>query len=267
MPMLLSLPIIIDDLDQAEELIAEAERAARDSGSTLGRVMTVASSAWLRARRGDLIGAEADLATLLTLGQETGMAMLIANIALYLIDVLVERRDAAPAGAAIESTPVPPEFLPTWSGAMLIEARGRLRLARGARAAAIEDLREAGGTADALRFGPVISGWRGALALALAGEAPEEAFGLAEEDLRLARESGLARPIGIALRTLGIVHARAASGIECLRESVTILEGGPSRLEHADHSSRWAARFGEATTLARLLNTERRVGVGRRLRR
>jgi ATP/maltotriose-dependent transcriptional regulator MalT len=233
MPMLLQLPIIIDELDQAEELIAEAERAARNSGSTLARVMAVTSSAWLRSRRGDLIGAEADLATLLTLGQEAGMPMLISNIALYLIDVLLEREDAAPAGAAIENTPIPPEFLPTWSGAMLIEARGRLRLARGARTAAIEDLREAGRTADALGFGPVISGWRGALALALAGEAPEEALRLAEEDLRLAQESGLARPIGIALRTLGILKARTASGIESLRESVTVLEGGPSRLEHA----------------------------------
>ncbi len=233
MPMLLQLPIIIDELDQAQELIAEAERAARTSGSTLGWVITVSSSAWLRARRGDLIGAEADLATVLTLGQEMGMAMLIANIALYLIDILLEREDAAPAGAAIENTPIPPEFLPTWSGAMLIEARGRLRLARGARAAAIEDLREAGRTADALGFGPVISGWRSALALGLAGEVPEEALRLAQEDLRLARESGLARPIGIALRTLGIVHARAASGIESLRESVTVLEAGPSRLEHA----------------------------------
>jgi DNA-binding CsgD family transcriptional regulator len=233
MPMLLSLPIIIDDLDQAEQLIAEAERAARSSGSTLGRLMTVTSSAWLRARRGDLIGAEADLSTLLTLGQEAGMAMLIANIALYLVDVLMERADAAPAGAAIENTPVPPEFLPTWSGAMLIEARGRLRLARGARAAAIEDLREAGRTSGALRFGPVISGWRSALALALAGEAPEEALALAEEDLRLARESGLARPIGIALRTLGIVQARSDSAVASLRESVAVLERGPSRLEHA----------------------------------
>jgi DNA-binding CsgD family transcriptional regulator/tetratricopeptide (TPR) repeat protein len=233
MPMLLSLPIIIDELDQAEQLIAEVERAARSSGSTLGRVMTVTSSAWLRARRGDLIGAEADLATVLTLGQEAGMAMLIANIALYLVDVLLERADAAPAGAAIENTPVPPEFLPTWSGAMLIEARGRLRLARGARAAAIEDLREAGRTSAALRFGPVISGWRSALALALAGEAPEEASALAQEDLRLARESGLARPIGVALRTLGILQARSDSGIESLRESVAVLERGPSRLEQA----------------------------------
>jgi ATP/maltotriose-dependent transcriptional regulator MalT len=233
MPMVLGLPIIIDELEQAEELIAEADRATRNSGSMLGRATAVASIAWLRARRGDLIGAEADLTTLLNLAQEAGIPMLISNIALYLIDVLVERKDAAPAGAAIEGTAIPPEFLPTWSGAMLIEARGRLRLARGARAAAIQDLREAGRTADALGFGPVISGWRSALAVGLAGEAPEEALDLAREDLRLARETGLARPIGIALRTLGIVQARGASGTECLRESVTVLEDGPSRLEHA----------------------------------
>jgi DNA-binding CsgD family transcriptional regulator/tetratricopeptide (TPR) repeat protein len=233
MPMVLQLPIIIDDLDQAEELIGEAERAARASGSMLGMVTAIASAAWLRARRGDLIGAEADFATILALSQEMGMAMLIANIALYQIDVLLERDGAAPAGAAIENTPVPPEFLPTWSGAMLLEARGRLRLARGARAAGIEDLRESGRTASALRFGPVISGWRSALALAVAGEAPDEALVLAEEDLKLALESGLPRPRGVALRTLGLLHGRHETGIAYLRESVTTLESGPSRLEHA----------------------------------
>jgi ATP/maltotriose-dependent transcriptional regulator MalT len=233
MPMVLGLPIIIDDLEQAEELIGEAERAARASGSMLGTLTTISSSAWLRARRGDLIGAEADFTTVLALSQENNIAMMISNIALYLIDVLLERHDAAPAGAAIENTPVPPEYLPTWSGAMLIEARGRLRLARGARAAAIEDLREAGRTASALNFGPVISGWRSALALAIAGDAEEEAVALAETELRLARESGLPRPTGIALRTLGVVHGRRDRGIEYLRESVTVLAAGPSRLEHA----------------------------------
>jgi DNA-binding CsgD family transcriptional regulator len=116
---------------------------------------------------------------------------------------------------------------------MLIEARGRLRLAHGARQAAVEDLREAGRTASALRFGPVISGWRSALALALVGEAPDEALALAEEELSLARASGLARPVGAALRTTGLVSARQELGLQYLRESVAVLEHGPSRLEHA----------------------------------
>ncbi len=231
-PMLLGLPIMLDDHGQAAELIREAEHAARASGSVLAMLFALTTKAWKRARAGDLIGAEVDLATVLALGQETGFVMLIANIALYLIDVLLEREGAAAAAAAIENTAGPPEFRSTWSGAMLIEARGRLRLARGAREEAIEDLREAGRTASALRFGPVITSWRSALALAISGESPEEAAGLAQEELVLARESALARPQGIALRTVGIVRGGEA-GIDDLQRSVAVLANGPSRLEHA----------------------------------
>ena len=232
-PLLLGVPIIIDDLTQAETMIEEAERAARASGSVLGSLSATACAAWLRARRGDLIGAEFDLSTVLHLGQEAEMAMLVANVALFLIDVLLERDGAAPAAAAILEVPVPPEFLPTWSGAMLLEARGRLRLARGDQERGIEDLRAAGRTAEPLGFGPSISGWRSALALALPSDAAEEALRLADEELGLARASGLTRAQGVSLRTLGILHARGDAGIAHLRESAAILENGPSRLEHA----------------------------------
>ncbi len=192
-----------------------------------------ACTGWLAARRGDLLGAEVDLGTVLRLGQEAEMPMLVANVALYLIDVLLERRGAAGAADAIESMAVPPEFLPTWSGAMLLEARGRLRLARGNRTAAIEDLRAAGQTASALGFGPVISSWRSALAQAIAPDAPEEAWALASAELDLAQASGLARPQGVALRTLGVLRAREPAGIAHLEASVATLAPGPSRLEHA----------------------------------
>ena len=232
-PLLLGVPVIIDDLARAEAVVEQVEQAARASGSVLGAISALMSAAWLRARRGDLIGAELDLATVLTVGQETEMAMLAANIALFLIDVLIEREATAASAAAILDLPIPPEFLPTWTGAMLLEARGRLRLARGATERAIEDLRAAGKTAGELRFGPTISGWRSALALALPADAHDEAIALAEEELALARASGLPRPEGVALRTLGILHARNDTGIVHLRESIAILENGPSRLEHA----------------------------------
>ncbi len=232
-PMLLGLPIMLDDLESAAQLIHDAEAATRTSGSVLGMLFALVSKAWLRARRGDLIGAEVDLTTLLTLSQDAGYAMLIANISLYLIDVLLEREGAAAAAAAIENIPAPTEFRATWSGAMLIEARGRLRLARGAREEAVADLRDAGQTATALRFGPVISGWRSALALAVARESPEEAVALATEELALARETGLPRPQGVALRTLGILGGREDVAIENLHASVAMLAHGPSQLEHA----------------------------------
>jgi ATP/maltotriose-dependent transcriptional regulator MalT len=233
MPMLLGVPILIDDHGQAEELIDAADRAARSSGSMLATLSVLTANAWLRARRGDLIGAEVDFSTVLALSQENAMAMLVSNIALYLIDVLLEREGAAPAAAAILSIPVPPEFLPTWSGAMLLEAQGRLRLAQGDRERGVEDLRASGRTASALDFGPVISGWRSALALALGPEAREEALALAEAELAVAKASGLARPQGVALRARGVLRARVADGIADLERSVIIFRDGPSRLEHA----------------------------------
>jgi DNA-binding CsgD family transcriptional regulator len=51
-------------------------------------------------------------------------------------------------------------------------------------------------------------------------------------ELDRARAFGLPRPLGVALRTLGVVEGGGA-GIELLRESVSALEGSPGRLEHA----------------------------------
>jgi hypothetical protein len=70
------------------------------------------------------------------------------------------------------------------------------------------------------------------LALALPGSAREEARKLARAELELAETSGLTRPRGIALRTVGLLEDGDA-GVARLRQSVELLEGSPSRLEHA----------------------------------
>jgi DNA-binding CsgD family transcriptional regulator len=70
------------------------------------------------------------------------------------------------------------------------------------------------------------------LALALPAADRVEALALAEEELELARSTGLTRPVGIALRTLGILSDPPA-GIELLQQSVDVLEGSPARLDHA----------------------------------
>jgi DNA-binding NarL/FixJ family response regulator len=115
---------------------------------------------------------------------------------------------------------------------MLLEARGRLRIAGDQREAGIADLRAMGRTTIALGFGPAISTWRSALALALPAGAREEAMALAGEELSLAQATGLPRPQGIALRALGLLDG-SVEGIERLRESVALLEASPARLEEA----------------------------------
>ncbi len=77
------------------------------------------------------------------------------------------------------------------------------------------------------------STWRSTLALALGREASDEALALAEEELTLAVATGLPRPQGIALRTLGMLQRSRDEAVDRLRESVAVLETGPSRLERA----------------------------------
>jgi ATP/maltotriose-dependent transcriptional regulator MalT len=81
-------------------------------------------------------------------------------------------------------------------------------------------------------MGPAVSPARSALALALPDADRAEALSLVDEELALARASGLARPIGVALRAAGVLEGGEA-GIEQLRESASLLEGSGARLEHA----------------------------------
>jgi DNA-binding CsgD family transcriptional regulator len=81
-------------------------------------------------------------------------------------------------------------------------------------------------------MGPQVWPLRSALALALPPADRAEALSLAHQELELARASGLARPHGIALRTLGMLE-RGEAGIAHLRQSVELLETSAARLELA----------------------------------
>lgn len=120
-------------------------------------------------------------------------------------------------------------------GAMLVPlARGRLALARGDAAAAVEQLRDAGtGAARAFMRNTVPTDWRSwlGIALALRGER-DEARAVAHEGVDVAREWGARWGLGSALRAAGVVEG-GAHGIELLREADDLLRDGPARLEHA----------------------------------
>ena len=160
------------------------------------------------------------------------MLMWLTTAALRLVDVVIERAHAA-IERAVEETGLPADFLATASGgdAARKPADG-LRLVRYDREAAIADLRAAGEISDALGFGPPWSVWRSSLALALPREELEVARRLATEELALARSTGLNRPTGVALRTLGLL-SDSAEGVDLPRESVAVLRESPARLELA----------------------------------
>jgi DNA-binding CsgD family transcriptional regulator len=115
---------------------------------------------------------------------------------------------------------------------MLREARARLRLVRGDRAGAVADLRLAAEVYVPLRISPIRSSWRSLLALALAPDDREEAMTWAAEEVDLAEQAGLPRPLGIALRRAATVGGEEDE-VERLRRSVELLAGTRARLEHA----------------------------------
>jgi DNA-binding CsgD family transcriptional regulator len=212
---------------------------AIESSKQRGAIPAVASAHGIRAvcryLDGELPGAEADIeiairltipsGLLVPLGAWLGGAILIAiargevDAAQELLDDLWQRR-------------APGSGIP---GAFLLVARGNLRAASGRHAEARLDFISASERVGWLPYAnPEVIGWRTGLALAedaLGNE--DEAQQLAAEAVRLAREAGGRRGIGLTLRAQGIV-TRGERGIELLREATHVLSKTRARLLHAE---------------------------------
>jgi tetratricopeptide (TPR) repeat protein len=190
-PQILGAFIQAEDLDRAAVVADEVEAAARASGSAFGLLAALGARGWVHARRGDLTAAESDLTTVFAYARDAGLLMAVTSFSFFLIDVLLERESLSEIAELVEETQLGADFLNTNSGAMLLEARGRLRLLRRDITGAIDDLRAAGRIISALGFSPSFSTWRSSLALVLPSADRDEARGLADEELALARPTGL----------------------------------------------------------------------------
>ncbi len=222
----------IEEDDRALEVVEEIATEARRSGALIGGVTAMIIRSVMHVRRGELTAAEIDLRTALDTGMHREMPLILNGSLVFLNDLLLERPSLEDVAALVEATELDRAFLATTTGAMLLETRGRLRLARGERESAVADLRACAVTNRTLRFGPTYSPWRSALALALPSDARDEALALADEEVALAAATGLARPQGVAMRTAGVLRG-GDDGLRCLRESIAMLEGSSARLEHA----------------------------------
>ena len=214
----------IDELDRAELIDDELLADARARGSMHGFLVGLALRVGVRASRGDLNEADADLRTGVALVQEHGMLLALPWMLRWGVDAMLERPELAGIAALAESVELPPTLASTVHGAWLHEARGNLRLQAGDRTGAVDALRHAERIFDALRFhNSGVYACRSTLALAT------EDLRLARTELENARRVGLARGIGIATRTLGLLERDPA----LLRTAVEVLTGSPAALELA----------------------------------
>lgn len=222
--------IDVDEYDRALALSDAIIASARRTGSTSTAILASDHRGWIHARTGNLALAEADLRPGLETALEGGLPTVAATQFFYLTDALLERPSLIDIVDVVESFDGGPTIAGTWPAAALSVTRGRLRLARRDHANGLEDLRRSANLS--LDMGPRVWPLRSALALALPPADRAEALALAQEELELARATGLARPHGIALRALGILQG-GEPGMERLRESVDVLETSAARLEYA----------------------------------
>ena len=226
--------VAVEEIERAARLAQEIVEDASGRGSVIGLVIGWTCRT-LVAAHSDLAAAADDLRAAFDLATEHQLPFVLPTLLRCGIDPLLERPALGPVADTVETLTLAPPFSTTASGALLLDVRGRLRLMRGEREPAIEDLRRCGEINEALGFrnpGCLTGAWRSTAALALREIAPAEAAHLVAEELALARATGLPRAQGVALRASGLVRGGEA-GIAQLRESLAMLEHSPAALERA----------------------------------
>jgi DNA-binding CsgD family transcriptional regulator/tetratricopeptide (TPR) repeat protein len=225
--------VFVDALPRAEALADAVCADARRRGLVLGAVAGATHRGLVRLRAGRLADAEHDLREALRNALEHELHFTLPFIVAYLAETLTARGATEDAAAVLASLPeTSPEFNNA-AAATLLVARGAVRLARGERHAAVNDLRAGGERLTEMGAGnPIVAPWRSTLALALGPDAHDEAVALIAEELRLARRTGLARAVGVAL----CAEASLSSGdaaIAILEQAVTVLAASPAVLPYA----------------------------------
>jgi DNA-binding CsgD family transcriptional regulator len=224
-----------DALDHADAVLDQMLADARAHVSIPATAFVLAHRGVAAMRRGSVAVAEADARTSLELLTAHGIPLGVDVALSVLVRALVETGDLDGAERALRDVRPGdiPEGLPTNA---LVEARGRLHLAQGRAADAVDDLVEFG-RRDELWGGahPLASRWRSLAALARAASGETGAArALARDDLDRAREWGAPSGVGTALRAVALTDAgRGADPVELLQEAAAVLAASPDRLEQA----------------------------------
>jgi DNA-binding CsgD family transcriptional regulator len=219
--------------DQVRPLLDNSIARARATGDSGRFTVGLAHRAWVALRRGELIEAEADTRTALAAAELPAPVFYRVLNGGILIDALVEQGELDAAEHALAPMEQEAES-GSLTAAVLRFGRGRLRVAQGAVAAGLADLRAVGAlTAQALVTCPSFLPWRSEAAIAhLALGEDDAARRLADEELELARTFTAPRALGVALRAAGLAM-RGRAGEALLREAVGTLARADARLERA----------------------------------
>jgi DNA-binding CsgD family transcriptional regulator len=225
---------------------------AKQHGSLPAFSMAAQLRAYICLRRGLLGEAEADAASAL---EHPGLPGFPPYGRVALVNVLLAQ--GKPAEAAEVFAPYASE--PAAAGHIrYLQTRALLRAASRHPHEALEDLMACRRLEREWEIRtPAFSTWRADAAPLLASLGRhDEARALAREELERCTAFGAPGPLGVSLRTLGLIEP-GVSGIGLLDQAVTHLQRSPARLEHAlallelGAATRRAGRRGDARELLR----------------
>ncbi len=220
---------------------------AEHHGSLPAFSMAVQLRAYHCLRRGALAEAEADAVSAL---EHPGLSGFPPYGRIALANVLLARGKPAEAAEVFAQGGSEPAAA---GHIRYLQTRARLREASQYPGEALEDLIACGRLERAWEIHtPAFSTWRADAAPLLASLGRhDEARVLAREELERCSAFGAPGPLGVSLRTLGLIEP-GVSGIGLLEQAVTHLQRSPARLEHAlallelGAATRRAGRRGDA---------------------
>ncbi|HEY2764602.1 MAG TPA: AAA family ATPase [Pseudonocardiaceae bacterium] len=221
------LPEVIPLLDA---WIAVAHR--RGSVSALAPAKCFRGVAWLWS--GALVEAEANLRDALWATTTTSQQIGVPVMTSYLAEVLMEQGNLDEAEKVLGQAGPSQQLPSTGYWAWLLSSRARLLTLRGRIEEGLQTWLACGHRFTAHGGqNPAVVSWRSGAALAMhhLGRV-DEARGLADQEITLARRWGAPTTIGRALRVAGLVQPDQG-GLALLQEAATVIASSPARLDHA----------------------------------
>ncbi|GAA4993042.1 ATP-binding protein [Kitasatospora paranensis] len=237
LPALIGLTLTYtDELARAEKLFSDAIMEFEVAGwSGAHRGFAYFLMGLVRFRRGFLLEAEDFLRRGLRISERIAPDLPLQwDIVGVLADTLLARGRVDEAWELAEQYRFAPPYHAT---AMVLPDAptlyGKLLLARGRRAEAVDELTRVGEQLDGRGWhNTVWASWAGHLAVAVAPDDPDGARKYAETAVDRAREFGTPSAVGAALRLQAAVH-EGPRAIELLEEAVAVLGQSPAGHEHA----------------------------------
>lgn len=225
----------LDEFDWAETICKPVIERSRKRGSLASLVVGLSMRAQIAYRRGDLGQASADANAAFRLGTDVAPASTALRLhpLATINNVAVEQEHSEAELEELLATTDQSVHADTLHGGLTLLSRARLLQALARPQEALDQLLAFAALPTTFATGaPAFIAWRSDAAQIMhqLGDA-DGARRLAAEELQLARDTGAARAVGIALRTFGLVQPQPA--VDVLTDAVQVLGQSPARLEHA----------------------------------